>query len=152
MTRPSDPAAGFTLLELLVVLTLLALLAAALPRLLPRTEGAELEARARAVAGLLERSRASAITTARAVDVLIDVEAHRLASTADAAGEAIPDWVELEATTARELVERPGLAVIRFFADGSATGGRIELRWQARRFSIDVAWLTGAVRLAEAGP
>jgi general secretion pathway protein H len=36
-------------------------------------------------------------------------------------------------------------AGIRFFADGSSTGGRIELKLLGDRVAINVQWATGAV-------
>ena len=36
---------------------------------------------------------------------------------------------------------------IRFFADGSATGGEIELALADQLFSIEIDWLTGLARI-----
>lgn len=48
------------------------------------------------------------------------------------------DAVREEQHSARE-------AAIRFFPDGSATGGRISLRTQGVGYRVDVRWLTGEV-------
>ncbi len=58
------------------------------------------------------------------------------------------DSVRQEQTTARA-------AAIRFFPDGSATGGRISLRTKGVGWRVDVRWLTGEVsqtRLPDAPP
>ena len=34
-------------------------------------------------------------------------------------------------------------AGIRYFKDGSSSGGTLPLVWNERRYSIDVNWLTG---------
>ena len=39
---------------------------------------------------------------------------------------------------------------MQFFADGAATGGRIRIGYRTAAWQIDVAWLTGEVRLARA--
>jgi len=57
-------------------------------------------------------------------------------------------FVEEEQRGARE-------AAIRFFPDGSATGGRISLGTQDAGWRVDVRWLTGEVsvaRLQEVSP
>jgi general secretion pathway protein H len=38
---------------------------------------------------------------------------------------------------------------IRFFADGSATGGDIELSLADQLFSIEIDWLTGLARIQQ---
>lgn len=39
---------------------------------------------------------------------------------------------------------------IRFFGDGSSTGGRITLEWGNQLRRIDVNWITGEVRISDA--
>ncbi|NUO73309.1 MAG: type II secretion system protein GspH, partial [Frateuria sp.] len=48
-------------------------------------------------------------------------------------------------TSAREDQANATTGRIRFFPDGSSTGGHIVLQRGARRWQINVAWLTGAV-------
>ena len=38
---------------------------------------------------------------------------------------------------------------IRFFPDGSSSGGRITLTRDRREWRIEIAWLTGEVRIEE---
>ena len=38
---------------------------------------------------------------------------------------------------------------IRFFPDGSSTGGRVTLMVGERSYAVDVDWLTGRVRVLE---
>jgi general secretion pathway protein H len=40
------------------------------------------------------------------------------------------------------------VAAVRFFPEGTATGGRIVLRNQRAAWQVDVQWLTGEVSLA----
>jgi general secretion pathway protein H len=39
------------------------------------------------------------------------------------------------------------MASIRFFADGSSTGGRITLEREHAAWKIDINWLTGQIEL-----
>jgi len=58
----------------------------------------------------------------------------------------------LHVTSAAEDVQHPGQARIRFFPDGSSTGGNIELSRKHREVRIDVDWLTGTVAMGGEGP
>jgi general secretion pathway protein H len=49
------------------------------------------------------------------------------------------------------LQPSPGEGAIRFFADGASTGGRIQVSLKGATWNIDVAWLTGQVKLRRAG-
>ena len=40
---------------------------------------------------------------------------------------------------------------IRFYPDGSSTGGRVTLASGERKFLVDVDWLTGRVTIKEGG-
>lgn len=114
---------GFTLLEAIVALAIVALawllVAPALPDGLFRSE---LERSARALAAELREARARAVAEQREVAVSLDRPG-------------------LAATAAE-----PGL--VRFFPEGGATGAVIVLKSGDRAFRIDVDWLTGRVSLA----
>ena len=65
--------------------------------------------------------------------------------------QAIPGGTALHVTSAAEDVQHPGEARIRFFPDGSSTGGNIKLVRKHREVRIDVDWLTGAVAMGSGG-
>lgn len=131
MTTPTSRArstaeAGFTLLELLVVVALLALMSAAV---LPRFMGAgqELARHLAARAAIdLRTARQQAIVGARPVSVPIDSAVGRLRT--------------LDGATA---------SVVLFFPDGSSTGGRVEFNLHDRLAVVVVDDLTGAVSLRD---
>jgi pyruvate,orthophosphate dikinase len=56
---------------------------------------------------------------------------------------------EVAFLTAAEEVSRERRGAIRFFPDGSATGGGIRLTQNGRSYLVSVHWLTGQVSLAE---
>lgn len=164
-------AAGFTLIEALVVLALMAtafaLFAGALVGALP---GQQLRDATHRLAAEMRATRARAVATGVDQSFVIDTQARTWRSGAsEALGDpsaALPDTkpgapadggvrrqgeldeaLALGATVAREEQPGPGLAAIRFFADGSSTGGRVVVRRGDAAWRVDVNWLTGAVRV-----
>jgi general secretion pathway protein H len=60
--------------------------------------------------------------------------------------------LELGLETARSELVDAGSGQIRFFPDGSSTGGRITVMMQEQRAEVVVDWLTGQVDIGDAGP
>ena len=61
---------------------------------------------------------------------------------------AIPPGFAITLLTVRGETSSDSVAAIRFEPDGSATGGRIGLNDGRHVFTIDIDWLTGAVRVS----
>jgi general secretion pathway protein H len=143
---------GFTLLEVLVVVALIAtastLLLGAMAGALP---GQQLRDATGRMAAEMRATRARALATGRDQLFEIDIAGHRWqagpAKSNLARSGAWPEAIDVSATAAREEQLRAETAVIRFFADGSSTGGRVVLRRGDAAWRIDVAWLTGTVRV-----
>jgi general secretion pathway protein H len=138
---------GFSLIELVVVMVLIAALAglgaAAVGTGLP---GQQLRGAARELAGELRFTRAQAIATGTEQVFELDVTDRRWTSAGKRAGR-LPAELDLVATTARQEQPVRDVAAIRFFPDGAATGGRIVVKRGDAAWRIDVAWLTGEVTL-----
>jgi general secretion pathway protein H len=144
-------SAGFTLIEMLVVLTIIGLVAAlGFPALRRPPDSLRLEAATRTLASALRLSRAQAIARNADVAVTIDTDRRMFESSAVRATALDPD-ISLKMIFA--ATERRGRAAgaIRFFPDGSSTGGDIVLILGARQARISVNWLTGEPRLDFAG-
>ena len=139
---------GFTLIELIVVLAVAALLMAAVPGLFSAAyPGVELKSAARRTAATLRLARASAIRGGRESVLLVDLAAHRL-ELAGYRALTLPAGVAVKLETAnRELIDAQQ-GRIRFFPDGSSTGGRIILSRGHQGYQIGVTWLTGRIELA----
>jgi general secretion pathway protein H len=149
---------GFTLIEALVVLALMAaafaLFAGALLGAMP---GQQLRSATGQLAAEMRATRARAIATGIDQSFIVDTQARAWRSGASDAlagegGEArrsgtLPEALALGATVAREEQPGPGVAAIRFFADGSSSGGRVVVRRGDAAWRVDVNWLTGAVRV-----
>ena len=138
---------GFTLLELLIVMTIVALATAmVLPRLSAPSGGSDFRAQAREVAARLRLAQLDAVEKGVETAVTIDLAERTIVI----GGKAIvfPADTTLIVKTARGLLA-PARASIRFVPLGGSTGGSIEARHGGRTISIRISWLTGAVTLAE---
>jgi len=139
-------ARGFTLLELLVVLAILALATViALPRIGAGLPGAELDAGARRIAAGLNEARSLAVARNRAVRFTL-IGAEKRFTVGEGPGGALPDKIAITLITGAGDVTGAAQGAIRFFPDGSSSGGRIELSGSGGRRSIEVDWLTGRIR------
>ena len=140
---------GFTLLELLVVLAILALVLAVAPPLLPDAiDSARLRSAQRDLISGLRFARSRAVSLQQTVTVDINVKQGMMSVAGRRRDLSIPDDVTLTLVTAQQeqLSEHEG--AIRFYPDGSSTGGQVRFRHGEQVSSIDVNWLTGRVRSA----
>jgi general secretion pathway protein H len=139
--------AGFTLIETLVVLMMIGLLASvAIPPLRQPPAGLRLEANARMLASTLRLSRAQAI--ARNTDVVVSIDAdQRLVAAAELPGSRLDRDIAIVLTLAAPEQRGPSRGGIRFFPDGTSSGGDVALSLEKRRARISVNWLSGEVRL-----
>ncbi|KRD34095.1 type II secretion system protein GspH [Lysobacter sp. Root916] len=138
---------GFTLLEMLLVIALIAaigLLAAF--AFTGGIAGMQLRSNAKELAAQLRYTRTQAIATGQKQTFTIDPGAHTWSGANGRAGE-IPKSLKLSFVGARQLQPAEGQGAIVFFNDGASTGGRIQLSAKRAGWNIDVAWLTGEVRL-----
>ncbi|SRR5579883_1541669 len=143
------PESGFTLLEILAVLALIGLaLAVTAFSLDGGLQRAKLDASGRDIAAALRHTRTRALVEHRAQWFTLDLKARSFESPGRAPQD-IPADTTLHVTTAAQDAKKPGIARIRFFPDGSSTGGHIELARSKREVRIDVDWLTGAVAMSE---
>ncbi len=137
---------GFTLLELLVVLVIIAGVAVvALPRFTNAMTAVELKGATRQVASALRYARTQAVAKRRDVALLFDVERRAFVNSDADKVHMLPADLNLKLLTAQSEIVSEDVGAIRFFADGSSTGGRITLSVGQRSYIVDVSWLTGRV-------
>jgi general secretion pathway protein H len=142
----SEGERGFTLLEMVCVLAIIALLAAVLLPFIPHeTSRARLEAYALQAAMLLKADRDAAINRNVSVATLVDAGGRAIRSGATPAEIRIPDDVRFDAVLPQTCRRQAALSTIRFFANGTSCGGAIALTRFNAGYEIRVNWLTGRV-------
>lgn len=141
---------GFTLLELLVVLALLAMTYALIPPMFSLGGStAELKAGARQVAAGLRKARSQAIVSRSESTLTLNVESRSFVLSGDDKPRTLPRQAEISVYTAQGEVVDANNAAIRFYPDGSSTGGRVTLAMGERKYLIDVDWLTGQTEILD---
>lgn len=136
---------GYTLFEVLVVLAIIGLVLAAVPMISGRRSGPEVRAAAIEIASSMREARSEAITRFRPVAFQLDVDARTYRVGDGGSAQPLPRTLELALYTARSELASETAGGIRFFPDGSATGGRITVSEDGQRYVVSVDWLTGAV-------
>lgn len=138
---------GFSLIELLVVLAIIGLMLAVLPRFIVGSPGVQLRAAADGLAATLRQLHETAIRGQVTTGFALDPKARTYRLSTALAARALPAIVTgVEITTVAFL---PGerIAHILFYPDGSASGGTIRLRHADLSAGIRIDWLTGRVGL-----
>ncbi|RDI98698.1 type II secretion system protein GspH [Dyella solisilvae] len=142
---------GFTLLEMLAVILLIGIAAAAVAVSVNQgLASARVSAASGELAGALRATRAQAIVHGeeRTFDVNTRDNTYRVG---DGKPVRLPSGMRIGITSAKEDQVNSYTGRIRFFPDGSSTGGHVTLQRDRRRWQVNVSWLTGAVSVADQG-
>ena len=140
---------GFTLVELLVVLTIMALAMAAVPALLAGLPSIRLRTTADDMVATLRDLHQQAIRRGETTELILDPAARAYRVSTDSIPRRLPEIVAELGFAPTALVPSGGKTSIRFFADGSASGGTVLIKNGERLAAINVDWLTGRVRRDE---
>ena len=149
--RSTSGTGGFTLLELVCVIAIVAILAAIVVPALPRgTSRARLESYAIETAAMLKADRNAAVRRREQVATQVDPMKRSIRSGVTGRVIRIPDDVAFDAALAARCNQRPAGATIQFFASGMSCGGVIALTRLGVGYQIRVNWLTGGVEIVPA--
>jgi general secretion pathway protein H len=133
---------GFTLIELMMALAIMALIAAlALPRVYPSGGATAGRSSAYAVAAVLRKDRTAALASGIPVTTRVDAGAATVTGGSGGTSVTIPKDLEIIAD---------GLTGggVTFQPDGTSTGGSIVLRRGKTAYSVLIQPLTGGVQIA----
>lgn len=142
-----DGEAGFTLLEMIVVLAIIGLaLALVVPNIGQGPGRYAVASTARDIAGALRLARDRAITQDRTVQFIAEQSAFSVNGDGDL--QRVPRGIALGVVGAEREEEPNGRTdTIRFFPDGSSSGGRIDVTGAAAHYSVSIEWLNGNVSI-----
>ena len=141
---------GFTILEIVVALVIGAIAYAIVLGVPFRGPSvADLKAASRALASGLRQAQSMALATRRDATLTLDVEAREFEVSGAEGARALPKELDLKVYTAQTEVSSERKAAIRFYPDGSSTGGRITVASGERKYVVDVDWLTGRVSIGD---
>ena len=141
---------GVTLLELLVVLSIMAIISAlVIPMFGSGVSTTDMKSATRAVAAGLRLARSEALATRLETTVTVDLERRSFRVSRDPREVALPKAIELKLYTAQSDIASERSGAIRFFPDGGSNGGRVTLASGERKFEVDVDWLTGRVAILD---
>ncbi|WP_019935666.1 GspH/FimT family pseudopilin [Oceanimonas smirnovii] len=136
--------AGFTLLELLVVLTIATLaLTVALPRFAALLPSAELKSYSRQTAALLRLARSQAVATGNVVTLTLNNEQQQTRLSGQTKPHAWPAGITLSLSGTQTGPDEA--ATLEFYPDGASSGGTVRVASDRQQFLIQVDWLTGRV-------
>ncbi len=149
MVRVTRRQRGFTLIEVIVVLALGAIIYGVLLAVPMRGGSSELKSAARALASGLRQAQTTAMVTKRDQVMTVDLDTREYVMPGDKEPRKLPEGIDLKLYTAQSEVTSQNRGAIRFYPDGSSTGGRITVSSGERKYLVDVDWLTGRVRIGD---
>jgi general secretion pathway protein H len=141
-TSRTEAQAGFTLLELLAVLVILALSATAVMSIgRASLESAHVRSFLVESEAMFREARTAAIETRSQTAVMIDTKGRRLSLAGGGRVLEMPRGVSLDAKVA--VPKDGGIPSIRFFPSGGSTGGELTFNYRGRSYDLRINWLTG---------
>ncbi|MCK5888480.1 MAG: GspH/FimT family pseudopilin [Methylococcales bacterium] len=147
--KPMNNAQGFTLIELLVVMVIGGIMVAAVSSSVGSgNQSTVLKGAARDVSSALRYARGHAMTRRKESTVRIDLENNSYRVSDKDKTYKLSDDIEITLDVAQSQIQ-DSQGAVRFFPDGSSTGGRITLEIEEMKRQLDINWLTGQVEISE---
>jgi general secretion pathway protein H len=142
---------GFTLLETICVLAIIAMLAAVvLPAIPHATSRAALESYAMKTAALLKSDRNAAVRNGSTVQTVLSPQAGTIRSGASERMVQLPRDVTFNAILAEQCGGHASGTTIEFLPSGMSCGGTIFLSRPGAGFEVRISWLTGGIEIVPA--
>ena len=148
-TRARKHPRGFTLVELMAVIVLIAIATATVTFSFSKSlNSARIRGASRDLVAALRYTRGQAIVKDKQEVLMLDLDSNSYTAPGKSAVK-LPKDMNMRLTTAAQEQVGDNAAGIRFFPDGSSTGGHISVFQGQREWRINVAWLTGDIELDE---
>ncbi len=143
--------AGFSLLEIMIALAILALAVGVVGVGFARSSaGFRFDSTMQDLALSLREANARALRTGREIAVVIDVNGRRYQLQQDQPV-ALPDDAGVRVVSGGQVMNAARQPAIIFYPNGGSSGGSITLTQQDRSATVSVDWLTGEVGIASGG-
>ena len=139
------PDAGFTMIETMVVLAIMAMAFTIAPAIIAGLAGGKLRAASDALVAELRDARGQALRRNVPVELILDLTRRRYSLSGNNRPRELPEIVDAVGVTPSALVQAGGVARVRFLPDGTADPARISLRHGSTTRVVAVDWLTGRV-------
>ena len=134
---------GFTLIEMLVVLAIIAGISAVSFGAFSNARSRSLDTVAAEMGRLFNGARLKSISTRSQVRVDVDLSQNRVSIAGTLHLLDLSKDIDLRLKTGRELASSQYQGAILFYPDGSSSGAEIELSKAGKVAVVKVAWLTG---------
>jgi general secretion pathway protein H len=142
-------AKGFTLIELMAVIMLLAIVLTLVSVSFSKSlQSARIRGASRDLVAALRYTRGQAIVKGKQEVMTLSLDDNTYTAPNKNAVK-LPKDMSLTLTTAETEQTGANTGGIRFFPDGSSTGGHISVFQGQREWRVNVAWLTGDISLDE---
>jgi general secretion pathway protein H len=141
--------AGFTLIEVIVVMVMIAVLAGLVATSMTDSlRKAKIRAVSKNLVSAMRYTRGQAVVKHEQKTITFNVEDKTYQAPRKKVVH-IPDEIEINVYTADSEVADETKGSIRFFSDGSSTGGWVKLTHKNKIWKINVNWLTGEIAMIE---
>ncbi len=144
----SKQAQGFTLIELTVVLLIVVLGFSVIgSNISSGNQSSQLKALTRDLASALRYARGQALISHDEIIVSINLAENTYQVSNRDKVYHFSDEIEVTLVIAQDEFKDDEVGQLRFYADGSSSGGRITIEWGALVNIIDVNWLSGKIAI-----
>ncbi len=139
---------GFSLIELMVVMAIMTLIVAIVPPFIPGVmDSMNMKSAARELASELKLAQTQAIHSQRETVLSVNIDKNTFHRNDKVTHLNIPAEGDISLIIADSERQSENSGSIRFYPDGSSTGGQVKLAYQQQLYLVDVHWLTGKVRI-----
>lgn len=146
---PNNKQAGFTLIEVIVVMVMIAVLAGMVATgMTDSLRKAKIRSVSKNLVSAMRYTRGQAVVKHEQKTISFNVEDKTYQAPRKKVVH-IPDEIEINVYTADSEVADESEGSIRFFSDGSSTGGWVKLTHNNKIWKINVNWLTGEIAMIE---
>lgn len=137
---------GFSLIELAVVLFIVVLgLSVIGSNIASGNKSSQMKAAVRDLVSALRYARGQALISQQEVAVAINLADNSYQVSNRNKVYPLPAELELTLVIAQEEFTDEEIGQVRFYPDGSSSGGRITMEWGALVNTLDINWLSGKI-------